>query len=131
MTLECKSLARSFSLSTEWVLVMMNEHLASVWDVGDDSSPSMAQFRLDPSGSKNRRKRKAPDDVSRRVLTTARVTDDSHQRRQCHRWIAFCREVIVSFSAGHSAHLRPRHHNLLMGLWHRLPAVAGSGPGVY
>ncbi|KAH9954087.1 hypothetical protein BC827DRAFT_1244831 [Russula dissimulans] len=36
---------------------------SSEWDVDDDGSLSTAQFRLDPSGSKNRRKRKALDDV--------------------------------------------------------------------
>ena len=49
--------------SSEWVLALMNEHLASAWDVDNDGSLYTAEFRLDPSGSKIRRKRKAPDDV--------------------------------------------------------------------
>ena len=49
--------------SSKWVLTLINEHLASAWDVDNDGSLYTTEFRLDPSGSKIRRKRKAPDDV--------------------------------------------------------------------
>ncbi len=47
--------------SSEWVLSLINGHLASKWDMDDDGSLHKTVLRPDPSVSRNRRKRKAPD----------------------------------------------------------------------
>jgi len=47
--------------SSEWVLGMINGHLASNWDVDDDGSLCKTELRTDPAASGNRGKRKAAD----------------------------------------------------------------------
>jgi hypothetical protein len=47
--------------SSEWVLSIINRHLASSWDVDDDGSIHKTELRPDPSASRQRRKRKAAD----------------------------------------------------------------------
>ena len=53
--------AREKLHSSEWVLAIMNKHLASGWDVDDDGSLYKTEIRPDISASRNRRKRKAAD----------------------------------------------------------------------
>jgi len=47
--------------SSEWVLSLIDGHLASRWDTDNDGSLYKTELRPDPSASRNRRKRKAPD----------------------------------------------------------------------
>jgi hypothetical protein len=47
--------------SSEWVLNLINGHLASKWDIDDDGSLYKTVLRPDSSVSRDRRKRKAPD----------------------------------------------------------------------
>jgi hypothetical protein len=47
--------------SSEWILSLINRHLASAWDVDDDGSLCKTELRPDPAASGNRRKRKAAD----------------------------------------------------------------------
>jgi len=47
--------------SSEWILGMINEHLSSKWDVGNDGSLHKTVLRPDSAASRNRRKRKAKD----------------------------------------------------------------------
>ena len=47
--------------SSKWILEMINKHLSSKWDVGDDGSLHKTVLRPDSAASRNRRKRKAED----------------------------------------------------------------------
>jgi hypothetical protein len=47
--------------SSEWVLDMMNRHLASEWEVDDNGSLHQMVLHPDSKGSRNRKKRDAPD----------------------------------------------------------------------
>ncbi|KAH9992532.1 hypothetical protein BJV74DRAFT_962476, partial [Russula compacta] len=53
--------ARNKLSSSQWILDMINGHLASEWDVADDGSLLKTELRPDPSADRNRRKRKAPN----------------------------------------------------------------------
>jgi hypothetical protein len=53
--------AREKLHSSEWVLAVMNKHLAFRWDVDDDGSLFKTEIRPDILASRNRRKRKAAD----------------------------------------------------------------------
>jgi hypothetical protein len=53
--------AREKLHSSEWVLDVMNKHLASRWDVDDDGSLHKTEIRPDILASMNRRKRKAAE----------------------------------------------------------------------
>jgi len=53
--------AREKVRSSRWVLDMMNGHLARDWNVDDDSSLHMTVLHPDSVASRNRRKRKTPD----------------------------------------------------------------------
>jgi Fungal protein kinase len=53
--------------SSEWVLEMINGHLASKWDVDDDSSLHKTMLRPDSAASRDRRKRKAEDSNEEKI----------------------------------------------------------------
>ena len=55
--------------SSQWILDMINRHLASKWDVDDDGSLLKSEHRRDPSAETNHRKRKAPNDQDGPCLT--------------------------------------------------------------
>ena len=59
--------AREKLRSSQWILDMINAHLASKWDVDNDGSLHSTLLRPNPSASGDRPKRKAPDDDDKRV----------------------------------------------------------------
>jgi len=58
--------AREKLRSSQWILDMINAHLASKWDVDNDGSLHSTPLRPNPSASGDRPKRKAPDDDEKR-----------------------------------------------------------------
>jgi len=59
--------AREKLRSSQWILDMINAHLASKWDVDNDGSLHSTLLRPNPTASGDRPKRKAPDDDDKRV----------------------------------------------------------------
>ena len=53
--------AREKLSSSQWILDMINRHLASQWNVDDDGSLHTTVLHPDSVASRDRRKRKAPD----------------------------------------------------------------------
>ncbi|KAH9992541.1 hypothetical protein BJV74DRAFT_400130 [Russula compacta] len=74
--------ARKRLNSSEWILDMMDRHLASKWDVADDGSLLKTELHPDRSARRHCRKRKVPDDG---LTFNASAKGDCHRVYQCRR----------------------------------------------